>query len=143
MASEGAIHSPPTTPFKYSNRVLLKTLLERSDGGSELIGQRIVIGGWVRSSKEVKKSSAAPPQSADDKVDDTKHQDVTCVEILQSRIPFIRSILEAFGGSGYAPRKRLESGAPKHTPPQPSTVYLLVTDGSGVEGLQVNTVVLF
>ncbi|KAF7825872.1 asparagine--tRNA ligase, cytoplasmic 2 [Senna tora] len=149
MASEEAtatVTSPAATTttklfnYSYSNRVLLKTLMERSDGGLQFVGQRIVIGGWVKSSKEVRKPSPPPPQLADDhRVDggETKHKDVSCVEMLQSRIPFIRSILEVFGGSAYPPRKKQEYGPPKPTPPLPSTVYLLVTDGSTVASLQV------
>ncbi|XP_028777332.1 asparagine--tRNA ligase, cytoplasmic 2-like [Neltuma alba] len=124
------------TPFKYSNRVLLKTLLERADQRPELIGQRVVIGGWVKSSQEVKKSSPITSSlHGDKKADESKTKDVTCVEIIQSKIPLIRSILEAFGGSGGC--KKNESVTPKPTPPQPSTVYLMVTDGSSVASLQV------
>ncbi|XP_021720160.1 asparagine--tRNA ligase, cytoplasmic 2-like isoform X2 [Chenopodium quinoa] len=37
---------------KYSKRVVLKTLFSREDRGIGLSGERIVIGGWVKSSKE-------------------------------------------------------------------------------------------
>ncbi|KAK4268194.1 hypothetical protein QN277_024880 [Acacia crassicarpa] len=129
----------PLTPFKYSNRVLLKTITERADERPELIGQRVVIGGWVKSSKEEKKSSpiAPPLHQSDKKVDPSKTKDVTCVEILQSKIPLIRSIMEVFGRTGYAPPKKDEPVTHKPTPPQPSTVYLMVADGSGVASLQV------
>ncbi|KAK4268196.1 hypothetical protein QN277_024882 [Acacia crassicarpa] len=129
----------PLAPFNYSNRVLLKTIMERADERSELIGQRVVIGGWVKSSKEEKKSSPIAPSlhQSDKKVDPSKTKDVTSVEIIQSKIPLIRSILEVFGRTGYAPRKKDEPVTPKPTPPQPSTVYLMVADGSGVASLQV------
>ncbi|KAF2292532.1 hypothetical protein GH714_025257 [Hevea brasiliensis] len=52
--------TPLILPFKYSNRVVLKTILERSDGGVGLVGEKVVIGGWVRASKEVRKDP--PPQ---------------------------------------------------------------------------------
>ncbi|KAI4356314.1 hypothetical protein L6164_000346 [Bauhinia variegata] len=137
MASEDVtFHSPVATPFKFSNRVLLKTILERGDGGLELINQRVIIGGWVRSSKEMKKSSP-PPQLPERGSEEKKPKDVTCVEILQSRIPLIRTIIEVFGGSVSASRKKVETGDPAPLPPQPSTVYLLVTDGSSVATLQV------
>ncbi|KAI9120005.1 hypothetical protein K1719_008974 [Acacia pycnantha] len=129
----------PLTPFKYSNRVLLKTLMERADERPELIGQRVVIGGWVKSSKEERKSSPIAPSlhQSDKNVDPSKTKDVTCVEIIQSKIPLIRSILEVFCRTGYSPRKKDEPVTPKPTPPLPSTVYLMVGDGSGVASLQV------
>ncbi|KAI4354191.1 hypothetical protein L6164_003083 [Bauhinia variegata] len=137
MASEDATsHSPAATPFKFSNRVLLKTILERGDGGMELVNQRVVIGGWVKSSKEVTKSSL-PPKLSEDGYEENKTKDVTCVEILQSRIPLIRTLIRVFGGSVNAPSKKAESVVPKPLPPQPSTVYLLLTDGSSVATLQV------
>ena len=132
--------------LKYSERVLLKTLLESADGGLKFVGRRVVVGGWVKSAKEVKKPSPhhPPPALTDDdnvRFDREKRggsKDVSCVEILQSRIPLIRSILEVFGGGAHAPpRKKIEAGPPKPTPPQLSTAYLLVTDGSCVASLQV------
>lgn len=117
-------------PFKYSDRVQLKVLL---DGGAELAGQRVVVGGWVKSSKEVEKSAPPPPLT-----DETKTEDVSCVEIIQSRIPLIRNILEVFGGSGYAARKKRDPVPPKPMLPKPSIAYLLLTDGSCVATLQVH-----
>ncbi|XP_057451396.1 asparagine--tRNA ligase, cytoplasmic 2 [Lotus japonicus] len=116
-------------PFKYSDRVQLKVLL---DGGAELAGKRVVVGGWVKSSKEVEKSAPPPPLT-----DETKTEDVSCVEIIQSRIPLIRNILEVFGGSGYAARKKRDPVPPKPMLPKPSIAYLLLTDGSCVATLQV------
>ncbi|KAJ1427888.1 Aminoacyl-tRNA synthetase, class II [Sesbania bispinosa] len=124
------------SPFKYSNRVQLKTLLDRPHGGVELLGQRVVVGGWVKSSKEVEKSSPPPPLT-DDGVDETTKKDVSCVEILQSRIPLLRNILDVFGGGGHVPRKKRDSVPHKPLPPKPSTAYLLLTDGSCVATLQV------
>lgn len=131
-----ALDSRTLTPFKYSNRVQLKSiLLERSDHGAELVGQRVVVGGWVKSSKEVEKSSPPPPLTTED---ETRRKDVTCVEILQSRIPLIRNLLDVFGGSGYAARKKRDFASPhKPLPPKSSIAYLLLTDGSCVPTLQV------
>lgn len=140
---EASFHSQHVTPFKYSNRVLLKTLFKKADGGIGFTGQRVVVGGWVKSSKEFKKSSP-PPALADDGFDEIRNKDVSCVEILQSRIPLIRSIFEVLGGIGHAPRKKLESKTPKASPlPQPSTVFLLLTDGSCVASLQVLFILSF
>ncbi|MED6112209.1 hypothetical protein PIB30_059575 [Stylosanthes scabra] len=150
--------SPSLLPFKYSDRVLLKTLLDSHDGGRGFVGQRVVVGGWVKTSKEVKKllppQPTATPASVrprEEKFLDREKKgdkDVSCVEIIQSRIPLIRSILEVFGGGGYGrvhstpSRKRIEPApskpaTPPPPPPQLSTAYLLITDGSCVASLQV------
>ncbi|OIW17646.1 hypothetical protein TanjilG_28996 [Lupinus angustifolius] len=137
-------HQLSLSPFNhYSNRVLLKTLLHHAndDGAVGLVGQRVLVGGWVKSSKEVKKPSLPliMDNNNNDGFDETRNKDVSCVEILQSRIPLVRSIFHVLGGKGYVPRKKLEhSQHPlKAIIPQPSTVYLLLTDGSCVSSLQV------
>ncbi|KAJ0112518.1 hypothetical protein Patl1_01496 [Pistacia atlantica] len=133
---------------KYSNRVLVKTIVERDDGGVGLIGERLVIGGWVKSSKEVKKEpvTPAPAPTSDDhgaavaSSPKRKEKDVSCVEILQSRIPFFRTIIKVLsggsgGGSTNTIREKLEAVLPK--PPLPSTLFLQISDGSSVAALQV------
>ncbi|KAJ8748154.1 hypothetical protein K2173_000562 [Erythroxylum novogranatense] len=127
MASqEPGTLSPSLLPHKYSNRIVLKTLLERSDGGVALAGQRVVIGGWVKSFKEVKKDPV-PTQGNDQK-------NVTCAEILQSRIPLFRSIYKILcGGGGGSSGNHPIGGkleAVVATPPSPSTAFLCVSDGS-------------
>lgn len=112
------------------------------------MGQRVVVGGWVKSSREVEKLSPPPPpfkteeEAVVDHHRETQKKDVSCVEILQSRIPLIRSILDVFGGSGYyatrvKKQQRDSVASPKPLPPKPSTAYLLLTDGSCVPTLQV------
>ncbi|KAM2798714.1 hypothetical protein COP2_003884 [Malus domestica] len=142
MESEQAATAASTTrlsPFKYSNRVLLKTILDRRDGGLELIGERVVIGGWVKSSKEVRKEPV--PHIAGDYVsgEPEPRSDVCCcIEILQSRIPFLRTIVKVLGGGSgghYPLTDKLETSI--HTSPPPSTVVLQVGDGSCVANLQV------
>lgn len=137
-------NSQPLSNFNYSNRVQLKSLfLDRTDGWAELIGQRVVVGGWVKSSKEVEKSSPPPPPPSVTTEYETQAKDVSCVEILQSRIPLIRNIMEVLGGSSSVYRKKLrDTPIAKHLPPPPpksSTVYLLLTDGSCVATLQVRS----
>lgn len=129
----------PLTNFKYSNRVQLKSLfLNRNDGGAEFIGQTVVVGGWVKSSKEVEISSPPPPPSSTAAENEAPAKDVSCVEIFQSRIPLIRNIMEVLGGNSYVSRKKLrDSPIPKPLPPKSSTAYLLLTDGSCVATLQV------
>ncbi|CAB4291148.1 unnamed protein product [Prunus armeniaca] len=140
MESEQAMAatvSTQLTTFKYSNRVLLKTILERRDGDLELAGERVVVGGWVKSSKEVRKEPV-PLIVGDHGPDEPEpRSDVSCVEILQSRIPFLRAIVKVLAGSvGHYPlREKLEAGV--HKPPPPSTVFLKVSDGSCVATLQV------
>ncbi|KAL5562197.1 hypothetical protein UlMin_031944 [Ulmus minor] len=118
-------------PFKYSNRVVLNTILESGDGGFGFVGRRVVIGGWVKSSKEIMKETL--PSKVDDRSAAASPGDVSCTEILQSRIPFIRSIIKILGGGNYSVREKFES-APK-TPP--SVAFLQVSDGSCASSLQV------
>ncbi|KAI5315398.1 hypothetical protein L3X38_044574 [Prunus dulcis] len=140
MESEQAMAatvSTQLTTFKYSNRVLLKTILERRDGGLELAGERVVVGGWVKSSKEVRKEPV-PLIVGDHRPEEPEpRSDVSCAEILQSRIPFLRAIVKILGGSGghYPLGEKLEAAV--HKPPPPSTVFLKVSDGSCVATLQV------
>ncbi|KAK0588758.1 hypothetical protein LWI29_005077 [Acer saccharum] len=134
--------TPTTLTSKYSNRVLIKNILEPTDGGNILFEERVIIGGWVKSSKEVKKEPLPPPPTDDhDASSGPKEKDVSCVEILQSRIPFFRTIIRvlagtAGGANGSPLREKLESIIPK-PPPPPSTLFLQVSDGSCVASLQV------
>ncbi|XP_010552076.1 PREDICTED: asparagine--tRNA ligase, cytoplasmic 2 [Tarenaya hassleriana] len=106
----------PVPLSKYSNRVELKTLLERSDGGAGLVGERVVIGGWVKSSRAVKKDSPPPPP-----------------------LPTLRDALSG-GGRSYPVFEKPESAGLKAAPapPPPSYMfYFLISDGSSVSSLQV------
>ncbi|CAN4110550.1 unnamed protein product [Withania somnifera] len=128
MASEQApVVEMPLTLSKYTQRVMLKTLLGRSDGGVGLIGQRVVIGGWVKSSREIRITPPPPAHVVNPK-------DVTCTEVLQSRIPLLRSIMKVFGAGEYRVREKLNV---VQTGPQPSVSILQVSDGSCVPSLQV------
>lgn len=62
--------------------------------------------------------------------------DVSCVEILQSRIPFLRTIVKVLGGSSSNNplRERLDAVL---KPAPPSTAFLKVSDGSCAASLQV------
>ncbi|XP_065875075.1 asparagine--tRNA ligase, cytoplasmic 2 [Euphorbia lathyris] len=129
-----------TPHFKYSNRVLLKTILQRNDGGLGLVGHKMVIGGWIKSSKEIKKQPLKLDSVADNSSPGNK--DVTCIELLQTRVPLFRSIVKIFGGGSgnYTARTKLDSVVPKPPlplPSLPSIVNLLVSDGSCVASLQV------
>lgn len=127
VPAPAAIHAAATS--KYSNRVLLRTVLERSDGGLGLVGERLVVGGWVKSSKEEAKEALA----AEDKARAAEHKDVSCAELLQTRIPLFRSIMKVFGGGSHPIRRRIEA------PPSPplSLAFLQISDGSCVASLLV------
>jgi asparaginyl-tRNA synthetase len=120
--------------------VVLKTILEPSDRWKEFVDERVVVGGWVKTSKEVNKEPAVPePQQQATEAPNVSpgHKDVRCVEIFQSRIPIFRSIAKIFGGGGssHPVREKPEPAIPE--PPRPSVAYLLVSDGSSVASLQV------
>ncbi|KAK9057465.1 hypothetical protein SSX86_022300 [Deinandra increscens subsp. villosa] len=133
---------PTSTPMpvdlsKYSKRVLLKTILDRADGGLGLIDQRVVVGGWVKSSREVRKDS--PPAAQAPVGSDAKQaaggKDVKCVEVFQSRIPFLRTIIKVFGGNTAHTKEKLESILPKVAAPAIS--ILQISDGSSISSLQI------
>lgn len=126
---------------RYSKRVLLKTIFSDSDGGSAFIGQRVVIGGWVKSSKQTLLKKENVPPLLPPPVGGTAPQppppaqkDVTCVEMFQSKFPLFRSIMRVFG-SNQPLREKVESIKEAST----SVVYLQVSDGSCVDNLLVCT----
>lgn len=140
---EAAAMLVAVTTCKYSNRVLLKTILERDDGGVGLIGNRVLIGGWVKSSKEEIKDPVPPPLPPQ-AVDKESKVEISCVEIIQSRIPFFRSIINVLGCGNYHVREKLEKPAPRPLPPTlPSIAFLQVSDGSCVAALQVYTLISY
>ncbi|XP_076915199.1 asparagine--tRNA ligase, cytoplasmic 2-like [Bidens hawaiensis] len=136
------VSTPVPTPIpvdlsKYSKRVLLKTIMDRGDGVLWLIDQRVVVGGWVKSSREMRKDpvpGAQPPAGGDAKAVDGG-KDVKCVEVFQSRIPFLRSIIKVFSGNVVHTKEKLETVFPKQA--TPSVSILQINDGSSVISLQV------
>ncbi|XWS31207.1 hypothetical protein CRYUN_Cryun23aG0057900 [Craigia yunnanensis] len=127
-----------SSPLMYSNRVMLKTILEGGDYKLRLVGKTVVVGGWVKSSKEVKEEPVASPAAAVDAFPASPGpKDVSCVEVLHSRIPFFRTTIRILGGSASSPavREKLESLIPRSPPP--STFFLQINDGSCVSSLQV------
>lgn len=130
----------PVALSKYSKRVLLKTILDRSDGGLGLLDQKVVVGGWVKSSREMRKDpppTIQPAVGGEGKKKDGGGKDVKRVEVFQSRIPFLRSIIKVFGGNTVHSKEKLESVLSK-LPPQ-SVSFLQISDGSSVISLQVKT----
>ncbi|VFQ95938.1 unnamed protein product [Cuscuta campestris] len=58
----GVMTPPCTHNSKFTHRMILKTILEHSDGGMGLIGQKAVIGGWVTFSREWRKPISSPDE---------------------------------------------------------------------------------
>lgn len=139
MDSQEHASSFQLVPLKYSNRITLKSILDCGDDVLRIVGKRVVIGGRVRSSKEVKKELpiAPPPHSDAGDKPAPGSPNVTCVEMLQSRIPFFRAIIKVLSGSTAQPavREKLESLISR--PPPPSICILQISDGSCVATLQV------
>lgn len=134
----------PITLSKYSNRVELKTLLERSDRGAGLVGKRVVIGGWVKSSRAVKKDSPPPPpppvvsvpspSSGGDQAHTTAN--IKCTEIIQSKMNIFRRFFDVLSGGGKT-YPIFDKPELKAVPPPEYVFYLLISDGSSVSSLQV------
>ncbi|XP_019100470.1 PREDICTED: asparagine--tRNA ligase, cytoplasmic 2 isoform X2 [Camelina sativa] len=135
----------PITLSKYSNRVELKTLLERSDRGAGLVGKRLVIGGWVKSCRAVKKDSPPPPVVGDPSPSsggDQSHTtaNIRCTEIIQSKMNIFRrffDVLSGGGGKTYPIFDKTELAGQKAPPPPEYVFYFLISDGSSVSSLQV------
>ncbi|EPS71621.1 hypothetical protein M569_03137, partial [Genlisea aurea] len=106
----------------YSKRVLIDTILSSENDAVSFIGQRVVVGGWVKSSREFRKD--APPESGSFK------KDLNPVEL------FLRSIIKALGG-GAEQRGKEKFDSISTKPQQPSISILQISDGSGVSSLQV------
>lgn len=130
--------------FKYSNRVVIKSILGRPDGGRGLAGERVVVGGWVKLFKEKPKKDAsqAPPPASAPAVVSVAH-DLTCSEVLMSRMPLLRNLARIFGKGVSSmpppppPPKQLEIADKTPVEPVPTVAFLLVNDGSCVANLQV------
>ncbi|KAL2932743.1 Asparagine--tRNA ligase cytoplasmic 2 [Bienertia sinuspersici] len=120
----------------YSKRVVLKTLLSREDRGLGLVGERIVIGGWVKSSKEVRKQPS-PSFQPDTEGPKPGKKDVTCTEILQNRVPIFRTFLKLFGVGNHVDKHSSENLTERVQHPVISSVILQVSDGSCISSLQV------
>lgn len=125
-------------PWKYSKRVLLKTIVDREDGGLGLVGETVVIGGWVKSSNEEKTEAPHWTPTADKEapVGPKDQNAVNCLELfqIQTHFPFFRSIRKALGGAPHPVRPRIEAPPPK---PLSSIAFLKVSDGSCVTTLKV------
>ncbi|KAI7743944.1 hypothetical protein M8C21_008518 [Ambrosia artemisiifolia] len=101
-------------------------IMEREDGGLGLVDQRVVVGGWVKFSREVRKdfmhmSGGGAKEDAD----------VKCGEVFRSKIPFLRSFMQVFGGNNAQAKEKVGS-KPTH-----SISLLNISDGSSVTSLQI------
>ncbi|KAF9606068.1 hypothetical protein IFM89_023091 [Coptis chinensis] len=129
--------TPALTHAKYSKRVVLNTILCTTDEGFGFVGERVVVGGWVKSSKERVKDTPGAVTSTAATTPTTTPRDVTCVELFQSRIPLLRTIFKVFGGTSSTPLREKLEFTPAKPVPVPSIGYLQVNDGSCAQNLQV------
>eukprot|EP01018_Ginkgo_biloba_P006305 Gb_13621 [translate_table: standard] len=122
---------------KYSKRVLVKKIVGRPDGGAGLVGERVVVGGWVKSGREQGKSSYAFLEV----------NDGSCPADLQVRIPLcLRSLMRlvvgnnATNGSAGKVSGGNTNGNVKAEPAPgrttTSVAYLQINDGSCSSNLQ-------
>ncbi|ONK78200.1 uncharacterized protein A4U43_C02F15580 [Asparagus officinalis] len=107
--------------LKYSKRVVLKSIVGRDDGGVGLAGERVVVGGWVKSCTD----KAEPVVAV---------ADVTYPEVLMSRIPILGSIARILGGRKSVPVVKAEGGQSRTVS---FVAWLRINDGSCVASLQV------
>lgn len=132
MASAGKSSVPAVERFKYSQRVVLRSILNRDDRGEGLSGHRLFAGGWVKSRKERPEevhdrsaAAAVPPQA----------EDVSCWEAILQQLPllrpFARILLDRLGAARAAAATDAKANV------GPVTVLLRINDGSCSSNLQV------
>eukprot|EP01018_Ginkgo_biloba_P006304 Gb_13622 [translate_table: standard] len=125
---------------KYSKRVLVKKIVGRPDGGVGLVGERFVVGGWVKSGREQGKSSFAFLEV----------NNGFCPANLQVRIPLcLRALMRlvvgnnaANGRAGYVSGGNTNGNVkakPASGRTTASVAYLQVNDGSCSSNLQKPT----
>ncbi|XP_073012902.1 asparagine--tRNA ligase, cytoplasmic 2 [Typha latifolia] len=120
----------PVKSFKYSNRVVLKSIVGRADCGLGLVGERVVVGGWVKWCNVKTKPVASKQPAAVPVV-----KDVTCSELLMSKIPLLRCIAKAFAGATETLADEKPDVVVANT--ASSIAQLRINDGSCVAKLQV------
>ncbi|PKA53319.1 Asparagine--tRNA ligase, cytoplasmic 2 [Apostasia shenzhenica] len=128
---------PPPPPavelFKYSKRVLLKSILGRADGGMEFVGERVVVGGWVKSCEEKRKPNL--PAQALQPPPPAVVKDTSCTEFLVSRLHILRPIVMFFTGCGCS---AVSAGKQDSlAKPLPGIGLLRISDGSCAANLQI------
>ncbi|XP_008792968.2 asparagine--tRNA ligase, cytoplasmic 2-like [Phoenix dactylifera] len=118
--------------FKYSKRVVLRSIVCREDKGLGLAGERAVVGGWVRSRKEKAGKGVArgPRQGAAP----APAQDVTCGEVAVFRVPILRSIARILMIKDEPVVQRPVAAPAKR---EPVVAYLRINDGSCIADLQI------
>ncbi|OAY79998.1 Asparagine--tRNA ligase, cytoplasmic 2 [Ananas comosus] len=132
-----AAENPPRQSVErlaYSGRVALLLIAARADGGLGLVGERVAVGGWVKSFTVRPKSDAprSPPQILPPAA--VEGRDATCSEVL-FKIPILRSIANMLGRGNEPTKHRGIKLALKKA--MPSVAYLRINDGSCVANLQV------
>ncbi|MBA0821498.1 hypothetical protein Goarm_018352, partial [Gossypium armourianum] len=80
-----------------------------------------------------------PPTAAEDFPPSPGRKELSCVEVVQSRIPFFKKIIRVFGVSSdsYPGVREKFEPVPKPPPPPPSKFFLQINDGSSISSLMV------
>lgn len=138
-AAEGGQAKPVLGHSRYSRRVALSTILNREDGGIGLVGERVVVGGWVKSYEGIHHQdhtdSKLLPQ-VPSPIPPSHVVDLSCSEVLMSRVPLIRSITRLFLHPHH--NRVIDLPPPSSLLPDgPSSIYLRINDGSCTLQLQV------
>lgn len=59
MTLNDSVSSSTVEKHRFSDRVLIRSIISRPDGGAGLAGQRVRVGGWVKTGREQGKGSFA------------------------------------------------------------------------------------
>jgi asparaginyl-tRNA synthetase len=113
------------------NRSLIKSIVGPSDGGLQFVGNRALVGGWVKSFHlKPKKDVAVDSGGAD-----VAQRDLKCVEALFMRFPLFRCIVKVLSPAVHPVEEKLETVTEKK---MEGTAYIRINDGSCVNNLQVS-----
>ncbi|WOK94505.1 hypothetical protein Cni_G03209 [Canna indica] len=122
--------SLPLQSFKYSMRVVLKSIVDREDKGLGLAGQRVVAGGWVKSRKDIPEHEAAPaPAAAATTPPPPQAEAVSCYEVFFHRVPILGPLARILIGKLIPQPANAKDG--------PFAACLHINDGSCSANLQV------
>ncbi|KAJ4731877.1 Asparagine--tRNA ligase [Rhynchospora pubera] len=111
-------------------RSQIKSIVGSENGGAQFVGQRVLVGGWVKSFHVKPKKEVA----VDSGGTDVAPRDLKCAEALFLKIPLLRCIVKILNLGGNPVGEKLEAVMQKK---MEGIAYLRINDGSCVNHLQI------
>lgn len=108
----------------------IKSIVGPRNGDLQFIGQRVLVGGWVKSFHVRPKKEVA----VDSGGADVAQRDLKCAEALFLRFPLFRCIVKVLNHGVHPVEEKLEAVMEKK---MEGIAYIRINDGSCVNNLQV------